>query len=148
MRRLAAAVLVSMAGCTPVWPPLIPGFSTTTTPPPAPTTTTAPTTTPPPPEVVPTTIAGPDPAVAATLACIRSVEQGAAGYATETGNGFSGAYQFSLSTWHGAVTRAGLPEWAAQRASEAPPWVQDAAAALLFSERGLAPWPPAWGCAA
>jgi hypothetical protein len=38
------------------------------------------------------------------LACIRSFEQGGAGYATETANGYSGAYQFTPSTWAGAVT--------------------------------------------
>ena len=86
--------------------------------------------------------------VAATLACIRSHEQGADGYATETGNGYSGGYQFSASTYRGAVARAGYPEWAERPASEAPAYVQDAAAAQLLSERGLAPWPPAAGCAA
>lgn len=77
------------------------------------------------------------------LSCIRSHEQGAAGYATETGNGFSGAYQFIPSTWRYAVTLAGYPEWASWRASEAPPHVQDAAAWALYQEQGYGPWPPA-----
>lgn len=94
----------------------------------------------------------------ALLACIRSYEQGAAGYATDTGNGYEGAYQFHPYTWGGearggpkgttgAVTRAGHPEWAASRASDAPPYVQDAAAWKLYTESGLAPWPtPARAC--
>lgn len=79
--------------------------------------------------------------VVETLACIRSYEQGAAGYQTNTGNGHFGAYQFAQSTWDGAVARAGYPEWSGRRASDAPPHVQDAAAAQLLSERGLQPWP-------
>ena len=79
-----------------------------------------------------TTTAAPVDDVAATLACIRSVEQGAAGYATETGNGYHGAYQMDQGTWRGAAERAGYPEWADRPASEAPPHVQDAAAAQLL----------------
>lgn len=85
--------------------------------------------------------------VEVTLACIRSYEQndnpakGPTGYASNTGNGHYGAYQFNQSTWDGAVARAGYPEWSGRRASEAPPEVQDAAAAQLLSERGLQPWP-------
>ena len=75
------------------------------------------------------------------LACIRSYEQGVDGYATNTGNGHYGSYQFTQGTWDGVVERAGYPEWAGRRASEAPPAVQDAAAAQLLSERGLQPWP-------
>lgn len=77
------------------------------------------------------------------LACIASFEQGVAGYATETGNGFSGRYQFSPSTWLGAVTEAGYSEWAERPASEAPAVVQDAAALRLLARSGLGPWPPA-----
>ncbi len=75
------------------------------------------------------------------LNCIRSYEQGAAGYATETGNGHHGAYQFTQSTWDGVVARAGYPEWVGRRAGDAPSWVQDDAAWLLVQERGLQPWP-------
>ena len=61
-------------------------------------------------------------------ACIRSGEQGAAGYATETGNGFSGAYQFTQSTWNSTALRAGRPDLVGVRPSAAPPSDQD----LLF----------------
>lgn len=75
------------------------------------------------------------------LACIRSFEQGAAGYSTNTGNGYYGAYQFTQGTWNSAVTNAGHPEWSGRRASEAPPAIQDAAAWQLYTESGLGPWP-------
>lgn len=83
------------------------------------------------------------------LACIRSYEQGAAGYATETGNGYSGAYQFDPPTWYGAVlgaVEAGMlgPEdarYADGPADEAPARVQDAAAWWLYLQRGFGPWP-------
>lgn len=99
---------------------------------------TVPPTTSPPPTVV---LSPPSAGVSDTLACIRSYEQGAAVYATNTGNGHYGAYQFNQATWDGAVARAGYPEWSGRRASDAPPEVQDAAAAQLLSERGLQPWP-------
>ncbi len=74
-----------------------------------------------------------------TLACIRSYEQGAAGYATNTGNGYYGAYQFDLATWR-SVGGAGLP-------SDATPAEQDMRAGMLLARRGLAPWPtPAVMC--
>lgn len=98
--------------------------------------------------------AGPDPwgndaYRARILACIRSHEQGADGYGTETGNGYSGAYQFDPPTWYGAVlgaVDAGMldPEdawYAAGAASEAPAHVQDAAAWWLYLQRGFGPWP-------
>lgn len=72
-----------------------------------------------------------------TLGCIRSYE---GDYGTETGNGYSGAYQFDQPTWDGAARRAGYPEWAGRRPSSAPPAVQDAVAAQLLAERGLQPW--------
>lgn len=83
------------------------------------------------------------------LACIRSYE---GAYSTNTGNGFYGAYQFTLETWGGergpdglrhagAVTRAGFGEFANTLPSDAPPHVQDAAAWQLYQERGLQPWP-------
>ncbi len=70
---------------------------------------------------------------AALLACIRSYEQSADGYATNTGNGYYGAYQFDLPTWY-SVGGTGLP-------SDAEPWEQDMRASLLIDRRGLAPWP-------
>ncbi|MBO0892943.1 MAG: transglycosylase family protein [Acidimicrobiales bacterium] len=54
-------------------------------------------------------------------------------YATNTGNGFYGAYQFDLQTWHG-LGYGGLP-------SDAPPAVQDQAAETLQAQRGWEPWP-------
>lgn len=86
---------------------------------------------------------------AAPLACIRAHESDTSGgYAAVSPNGrWFGAYQFTLDTWRGAVTRAGHPEHADTRPDHAPSHVQDAAARQLFSERGLQPWPPARNCA-
>jgi hypothetical protein len=79
------------------------------------------------------------PANDAPLACIRSWEQGAAGYASDTGNGYYGAYQFDLATW-ASVGGAGLP-------SDASPAEQDMRAELLYDRAGLDPWPtPAVMC--
>jgi hypothetical protein len=57
-------------------------------------------------------------------------------YTKNTGNGYYGAYQFSISTWnnYGGYTRPDL----------APPAVQDAKAQLTQAARGWYPWP---GCA-
>jgi hypothetical protein len=63
---------------------------------------------------------------------LRACESGGR-YATNTGNGFYGAYQFDVRTWHG-LGYGGLP-------SQAAPAVQDAAAAQLQAERGWSPWP-------
>lgn len=54
-------------------------------------------------------------------------------YATNTGNGFYGAYQFTLPTWQG-LGLSGLP-------SNAAPAVQDEAALELYNSRGWQPWP-------
>jgi hypothetical protein len=54
-------------------------------------------------------------------------------YAADTGNGYFGAYQFSLSTWYG-LGFTGLP-------SQAPPAVQDRAAQELQATSGWAQWP-------
>jgi hypothetical protein len=56
-------------------------------------------------------------------------------YTTNTGNGYYGAYQFSLQTWRG-MGLTGLP-------SDASPAAQDAAAQKLQAARGWQPWP---GC--
>jgi hypothetical protein len=53
-------------------------------------------------------------------------------YSTNTGNGYYGAYQFDLQTWHG-VGGSGLP-------SNASPHTQDLLARKLYRERGWAPW--------
>ncbi len=63
---------------------------------------------------------------------IRQRESGG-NYATNTGNGYYGAYQFSLGTWR-SVGGSGLP-------SDASPAEQDARAAMLYSSRGCNPWP-------
>lgn len=70
--------------------------------------------------------------VAASLAELRQCEA-SGNYATNTGNGYYGAYQFDVGTWRG-LGLAGLP-------SQAPPEVQDAAAATLHDQRGWSPWP-------
>jgi hypothetical protein len=54
-------------------------------------------------------------------------------YRADTGNGYYGAYQFSLGTWH-AYGGAGLP-------STAAPADQDYRAKLLYRASGWAPWP-------
>lgn len=54
-------------------------------------------------------------------------------YADDTGNGYYGAYQFSLSTWQ-RLGFSGLP-------SAAPPAQQDAAAQQLEARSGWSQWP-------
>ena len=54
-------------------------------------------------------------------------------YRANTGNGYYGAYQFDLSTWH-SNGFSGSP-------NEASPQTQDQAAALVYSRRGWQPWP-------
>jgi LysM repeat protein len=66
------------------------------------------------------------------LARIRQKESGG-NYAINTGNGYYGAYQFDLRTWHG-VGGTGLP-------SEASPAEQDMRAQMLYDRRGCSPWP-------
>lgn len=53
-------------------------------------------------------------------------------YATNTGNGYYGAYQFNLSTWR-SVGGTGLP-------SQATPLEQDYRARALYRSRGWSPW--------
>jgi len=54
-------------------------------------------------------------------------------YSENTGNGYYGAYQFSLSTWYG-LGFTGLP-------SDASPATQDKAAEELQAEDGWGQWP-------
>lgn len=54
-------------------------------------------------------------------------------YATDTGNGFYGAYQFTLSSWQ-AVGGSGNP-------AAAPPWEQDMRALRLRNASGTGNWP-------
>jgi len=75
------------------------------------------------------------PAGAATaddFAKLRQCESGG-NYSINTGNGFYGAYQFDLQTWHG-LGYSGKP-------SDAPPALQDEAAHKLYNARGWSPWP-------
>jgi hypothetical protein len=70
--------------------------------------------------------------VGGAWACIRSHESGG-NYATNTGNGYYGAYQFSLLTWY-SLGGHGLP-------SQASPAEQDIRAQMLQARNGWAPWP-------
>lgn len=54
-------------------------------------------------------------------------------YRADTGNGYYGAYQFTLGTWR-AYGGVGRP-------SDAPPADQDYRARLLYQARGWHPWP-------
>jgi hypothetical protein len=83
----------------------------------------------------------------AALACLRRYESGG-NYATSTGNGYYGAYQFSLPTWWSTMARMGLGTYTRRvyvgpypRPNLAPPGVQDAAAANLHSAAGWGQWP-------
>jgi len=67
-----------------------------------------------------------------TWAALRMCES-SGNYAINTGNGYYGAYQFDLPTWHG-LGYPGLP-------SDATPAVQDEAAQKLYDSRGWQPWP-------
>lgn len=66
------------------------------------------------------------------FARIRMRESGG-NYATNTGNGYYGAYQFDVGTWN---NYGGY-----KYASDAPPAVQDAKAADTYARRGCNPWP-------
>jgi uncharacterized protein YabE (DUF348 family) len=71
---------------------------------------------------------------AAALAKLRSCE---GAYTSNTGNGYYGAYQFNLGTW-----RANAPAgYGGMLPNNAPPQIQDQAAATLYQRRGWQPWP-------
>ena len=75
------------------------------------------------------------PAAATTAdpwAAVRQCESGG-NYSINTGNGFYGAYQFTMQTWRG-LGMSGLP-------SAASPAVQDQAARRLAAQYGMKPWP-------
>jgi hypothetical protein len=72
------------------------------------------------------------PAASPALEAIAQCESGG-NPATDTGNGFYGKYQFTLSTW-ASVGGAGNPA----QASEAE---QDSRAAMLYAREGASPWP-------
>ncbi len=63
---------------------------------------------------------------------VRQRESGG-NYATNTGNGYYGAYQFNPGTWQ-SVGGSGLP-------SAASPAEQDMRAQMLYDRRGCSPWP-------
>ena len=63
---------------------------------------------------------------------VRQCESGG-NYSTNTGNGFYGAYQFTMQTWRG-LGMSGRP-------SDASPAVQDRAARRLADQYGMKPWP-------
>lgn len=70
----------------------------------------------------------------AALARLRSCE---GSYTSNTGNGYYGAYQFNIGSWQSnapAAYRNSLP-------SDAPPGVQDLAAATYYQRSGWGPWP-------
>jgi len=69
---------------------------------------------------------------AGVWAALRRCESGG-NYRDDTGNGFYGAYQFSLATWHG-LGYGGLP-------SQASAAVQDQAAQRLEARSGWGQWP-------
>lgn len=73
----------------------------------------------------------PAPVTSAALAALRNCESGG-NYQDDTGNGYYGAYQFSISTWQG-MGYPGIP-------SDAPPSLQDQAASRLAAN-GWYSWP-------
>ena len=79
--------------------------------------------------VAPAAPVAPTPGIWAEL---RECESGD-NYTIDTGNGYYGAYQFAPATWQG-LGYPGLP-------NQAPPAVQDQAAAQLQARSGWAPWP-------
>ncbi|MDA8197251.1 MAG: transglycosylase family protein [Actinomycetota bacterium] len=73
----------------------------------------------------------PAPVTSAALAALRNCESGG-NYQDNTGNGYYGAYQFSISTWQ-AMGFPGIP-------SDASPSMQDLAASRLAAH-GWYSWP-------
>ena len=80
--------------------------------------------------------------VGGAWACIRQHESGG-NYADNTGNGYSGAYQFDNGTWHsaGGYDKKHWGDDPYPNAASAPPAEQDRRAQILQSQRGWAPWP-------
>lgn len=65
-----------------------------------------------------------------TRVCMR---ESGCNYATNTGNGYSGAYQYDDRTWGGYAGYS--------HAYQAPPAVQDQKFAETYAARGCSPWP-------
>ncbi len=147
MRKLALVGVIALAGCGHQAPKLIP--EPTTSPEVAPTTTELTTSTT---EVVETTTIAETtttlaelrkqtttsaipitiPVRSSELASIRACESGG-DYTTNTGNGFYGAYQFTLSTW-ASVGGSGNPAYAS--VSE-----QDMRAQMMIDAGRRGEWP-------
>lgn len=149
MKRLALAAATTLAACSPT--PTAPAPPpTTTTAPPAP--TTAPTTAPPPqvaahpPRPVPAEVGAttPEPTTEgmpgqeATLAAIARCESGGDYNAENPTSTASGRYQVLDSTWDGY---GGY-----ERASDAPPDVQEAWAREAYARAGTTPWRASRSC--
>lgn len=82
--------------------------------------------------VAPATTPASGAVIGGVWAGLRQCESGG-NYSDNTGNGYYGAYQFSLATWQG-LGYSGLP-------SSAPPAVQDQAAQKLQARSGWGQWP-------
>ena len=82
--------------------------------------------------VVPTVAVPKLATTAGVWSALRRCESGG-DYSENTGNGYYGAYQFSLATWRG-LGLAGLP-------SQASPATQDQAAERLQARSGWGQWP-------
>ncbi|HVB93198.1 MAG TPA: transglycosylase family protein [Acidimicrobiales bacterium] len=118
---------IPTAGVTlaPTGPPTTTTTSTTTAPTTTTTTSSAPAPTPAPATASYASSSG-------SFAELRECESGD-NYSDNTGNGYYGAYQFSLQTWQG-LGYSGLP-------SDASPSLQDQAAEQLQAQSGWGQWP-------
>lgn len=116
---------------------VVPAPTTTTTAPPPPPTTTTTTAmpSPPPPTTEPPQPSGGngDPYDDASWYRLYECENGGYGWAANTGNGYYGGLQFSLSSWQ-SVGGVGMPH-------EASPDEQIARGRLLWEQGGWAHWP-------
>lgn len=81
-----------------------------------------------------TKVAGFEGGFSAALATLRSCE---GGYSSVNPSGYYGAYQFNIGTWQSSAP-SGYKD---VRPDQAPPAVQDQAAATLYQARGWQPWP-------
>lgn len=96
------------------------------------------------------------PAPSAALASIVECEDndnpanGPTGYASNTGNGYYGGYQWLPSTFNtalgqalrqGKVDQATYDEWYGVRPDLVPSWVQDAAASAHIAAGSRGAWP-------
>jgi hypothetical protein len=148
MARVATAVALTLAACTPAAPAPTPTTLPTTTTSTTTTTTTAPTTTTtthraraarvrvaPNPAQTPTEGM---PGQEATLAAIARCESGGRYDAENPTSTASGRYQVLDSTWDGY---GGY-----ERAVDAPPEVQEAWAREAYARAGTAPWRASRGC--